>query len=162
MDEVLAAKYGMSPEQVRLGHQRLTELGQEVGMVFDFERVQLGSTFDAHRLAVAVRGTDAEDGLVKNLFAAYFTEGKLLSDPEVLVEAAAAAGIDPDVARAVVEGGEWADEVRHDEATARELGITGVPHFVINGQWAVPGAQDVPTLVTVLRRAWERTEVQVP
>ena len=50
-------------------------------------------------------------------------------------------------------------DVRADEAAARELGITGVPHFVINGAWAVPGAQDVDTLVTVLRRAWERTEV---
>jgi len=48
---------------------------------------------------------------------------------------------------------------RADEAAAQELGVTGVPHFLINGAWAVPGAQDVDTLVTVLRRAWERTEV---
>ena len=51
-----------------------------------------------------------------------------------------------------------ASEVRADEATARDLGITGVPHFLINGKWSVPGAQDVETLVLALDRAWERTE----
>ena len=84
MDEVLARKYGMSPAQVQAGHERLTAMGAEVGMVFDFGAIQLGNTFDAHRLARAARGTPVEDALVKGLFAAYFTEGRLLSDPEVL------------------------------------------------------------------------------
>jgi predicted DsbA family dithiol-disulfide isomerase len=48
--------------------------------------------------------------------------------------------------------------VREDEARARELDIMGVPHFLINGKWAIPGAQDVETMVIVLRRAWARTE----
>jgi predicted DsbA family dithiol-disulfide isomerase len=55
--------------------------------------------------------------------------------------------------------GAYAEAVRSDEAAAQELGITGVPHFIINGKWAVPGAQDVETMVLVLRRAWERSEV---
>ena len=37
-----------------------------------------------------------------------------------------------------------------------------MPHFLINGKWAVPGAQDVETLVILLGRAWERTEVPAP
>jgi predicted DsbA family dithiol-disulfide isomerase len=159
MAEVLAAKYGMNPEQVRVGHERLTSLGNEVGMVFDFERIQLGNTFDAHRLAGSARGTATEDALVKRLFAAYFTDGKLLSDHQVLCDAAAEAGLDPAAARAVLESDAFAAEVRADEEAARELDITGVPHFAINGKWAVPGAQDVETLLIVLRRAWERTEV---
>jgi predicted DsbA family dithiol-disulfide isomerase len=158
MDEVLAAKYGMSPEQVRAGHERLTSLGREVGLEFDFGRIQLGNTFDAHRLAQSARDTEAEDAVVKGLFAAYFTEGRLLSDHDVLVDVATAAGMDPESARAVLESDAFAAEVRSDEATAQEHGITGVPHFVINGRWAVPGAQDVETMVTVLQRAWERTE----
>ena len=52
----------------------------------------------------------------------------------------------------------YASDVRADEATARDLGITGVPHFLINDKWSVPGAQDVETLVLTLDRAWERTE----
>ena len=158
MAEVLARKYGMSPEQVRAGHERLTSLGREVGMDFQFDRIQLGNTFGAHRLAQAARGTAVEDALVKQLFGAYFTEGKLLSDHDVLLATATAAGMDPDVAAAVLAGDAHAADVRADEATAQQLGITGVPHFVVNGKWAIPGAQDTETLVLALNRAWERTE----
>jgi predicted DsbA family dithiol-disulfide isomerase len=159
MQEMLEIKYGMSPDQVRAGHERLTAMGSDVGMAFNFERIQLGNTFDAHRLAQAARGTAAEDGLVKGLFGAYFTEGQLLSDPDTLRDVAAVAGLDDEIVTAVLERGTEADAVRADETAAQELGITGVPHFLINGAWAVPGAQDVDTLATVLDRAWERARV---
>jgi predicted DsbA family dithiol-disulfide isomerase len=159
MEEILAHKYGMSPAQVQAGHDQLTTMGAEVGMEFHFDRAQLGSTFDAHRLAQAARGTEAEDAVVKRLFGAYFTDGELLSDHDTLRNAAAEAGLKAELVSRVLESDIHADDVRADEAAATELGITGVPHFVINGAWAVPGAQDVDTLVTVLRRAWERTEV---
>jgi predicted DsbA family dithiol-disulfide isomerase len=159
MEQVLAAKYGMSPAQVHEGHARLTSLGEEVGMTFDFDRIRLGSTFDAHRLTQSVRGTASEEAVVKGLFAAYFSEGRQLSDPAVLTEVGVSAGLDAEDVRAVVESDRFTAEVRADEAEARELDVTGVPYFLINGKWAVPGAQDVETLVTVLRRAWERTEL---
>jgi protein disulfide-isomerase len=159
MEEVLASKYGMSPAQVQAGHDRLTALGHEVAMNFDFGAIQLGNTFDAHRLARAARGTPVEAALVKGLFAAYFTDGRLLSDPEVLRAVADGAGLDPELTNAVLEGDRWTDEVRQDEHEARQREITGVPHFLINEKWAIPGAQDVETIVLLLRRAWERTEV---
>jgi predicted DsbA family dithiol-disulfide isomerase len=148
----------MSPAQVHAGHERLTSLGAEVGMDFHFEQAQMGNTFDAHRLARAARGTAAEKDLVKGLFGAYFTEGALLSDHEALARVAAEAGLDHEVVAAVLSSDAYAADVRADEATARELGITGVPHFLINGKWSVPGAQDTDTLVLALDRAWERTE----
>jgi predicted DsbA family dithiol-disulfide isomerase len=159
MEEILAAKYGRSPAQVAVGHERMTAMGAEVGMEFHFDRVQLGNTFDAHRVAQAARGTPVEEAVVKGLFGAYFTEGSLLSDHRTLEQTATAAGLDPDLVRGVLAGDAHAGDVRADELAARELGVTGVPHFVINGAWAIPGARDVDTLVTVLRRAWERTEV---
>ena len=158
MEEILAAKYGRSPEQVAAGHERMTAMGAEVGMEFHFDRVQLGNTFDAHRVAQAARGTPVEEAVVKGLFGAYFTDGSLLSDHQTLQQTATAAGLDPDLVSRVLAGDAHTEDVRADERAAQELGITGVPHFVINGAWAVPGAQDVDTLVTVLRRAWERAE----
>ena len=148
----------MTPAQVQAGHERLTALGHEVGLEFRFDRIQPGNTFDAHRLALAARGSAVEEALVKRLFAAYFTEGELLSDPEVLRRAAADVGLDPELVAAVLGGDAWETEVREDEAVAHEMGITGVPYFVLNGMLAVPGAQDVDTLVAALERAWERRE----
>jgi predicted DsbA family dithiol-disulfide isomerase len=158
MDEVLASKYGMNAAQIHAGHERLSSMGREVGMDFQFDRIQLGNTFDAHRLARAARGTPAESDLIKGLFGAYFTEGRLLSDHEVLLDVARHAGLDPGAAAAVLAGDAHASDVRGDEAAAQALGITGVPHFVIEGKWSVPGAQDVETLVRALNLAWERTE----
>jgi predicted DsbA family dithiol-disulfide isomerase len=159
MEGVLATKYGMSPTQVQAGHDRLTAFGREVGMDFDFAAIQLGSTFDAHRVAQAARGTEAEEAVVKGLFAAYFTDGQLVSDHGVLLKVATAAGMDAASVEQVLECDAFTGEVRADEQAAAEMGVTGVPHFVINGKWAIPGAQDVETMVLVLRRAWERTEV---
>jgi predicted DsbA family dithiol-disulfide isomerase len=153
VEEMLTAKYGMSAEQVRAGHDRLAALGREVGMEYHFDRLQLGNTFDAHRLARAARGMPAEDALIKGLFAAYFADGQLLSDHEVLYGRAVAAGMPPDVASAVLESDAHAGDVRADERAARESGIIGVPHFVIDDAWAVPGAQDVDTLLVALERA---------
>ena len=156
MEEVVAAKYGTSVEYVRAGHARLEALGREAGVVFDFERVQLASTFDAHRLAQAARGHPSHDALVRGLFSAYFAEGRLLSDHAVLHDVATTAGLDAHLADKVLGGDAYADEVRADEAAATERGVTGVPYFLLNGAWPVPGAQDVETMGIVLRRAWSR------
>jgi len=156
MAEAVAAKYGMHREQVRAGHARMTALGREVGFTFEFERVQLGNTFDAHRLAQAARGGPAERTLVRGLFDAYFTQGRLLSDHGVLREVAASAGLDADLVEEVLGGERYAGEVRADEAEAGVLCVTGVPFFLVAGAWPIPGAQDVETLSIVLRRAWSR------
>jgi predicted DsbA family dithiol-disulfide isomerase len=158
MTEMLSTKYGMSPAQIQAGHERLTSLGAEVGMEFHFERAQMGNTFDAHRLARAARGTATEKDLVKGLFGAYFTQGLLLSDHAVLAEVAGKARMDEQAVAAALASEAYAADVRADEAAARDLGITGVPHYLVNGKWSIPGAQDVETLVLALERAWERTE----
>jgi len=155
-EEAVARKYGMPPERVRAGHAQLTALGAEVGFTFDFDRVRLGNTFDAHRLTQAVRGTQWEAALVQRLFAARFSEGRQLSDHDVLRDAARSAGVPEQIIDEVLESTAYAGEVRADEAAATELDVTGVPYFLINDAWPVPGAQDVETLGIVLQRAWSR------
>ena len=142
----MAAKYGhergAGPGRARAARA----LGDEVGLAFHFDRVQLGSTFDAHRLAQAARGTECEDALVKELFVAHFTEGRQLSDHEVLRDVAASVGLAEHITDKVLAGEAYADAVRADEAAAQELGVTGVPYFLIGGAWPVPGAQDTETI----------------
>jgi predicted DsbA family dithiol-disulfide isomerase len=157
MVDAVAAKYGTTPARVRQRYEHLAALGRDVGLEFDFDQVKLGSTFDAHRLAQSARGNAGEDALLQGLFRAYFTEGLLLSDHGVLRAVAAAAGLDDGVTEKVLAGDLFAREVRLDEADAQERDVTGVPFFLINGAWPIPGAQDVETLLIVLRRAWSRS-----
>jgi predicted DsbA family dithiol-disulfide isomerase len=157
MDEAVAAKYGISRERARAGHERLAELGRAEGFTFDFERVRLGSTFDAHRLAQAARGTAAEPGLLRALYRARFSEGRQLADGAVLRQVAAEAGLGERLAEAALRDEAYADAVRRDEEAALDLDVMGVPHFLLNGAWPIPGAQDTETFLIVLRRAWERS-----
>jgi predicted DsbA family dithiol-disulfide isomerase len=156
MEAAVAAKYGLSAERVRAGHDQITALGKEVGLAFDFGRVQLGSTFDAHRLAQAARGTESEGRVVRELFAAHFSEGRQLSDHEVLRDVARSTGLPGHVAENVLATDAYADAVRADEAAAADYGVSGVPLFLIGGVWPVPGAQDIETMLLLLRRAWSR------
>ena len=146
MDEVLARKYGMTPAEATAANLRMTELA---------DRVQIGNTFDAHRL-IHLAAHEGRAGCMKErLLRAYFTEGRAISDPATLAELAVEVGLDPDRVTEVLEGTEFADEVRADEARAMELGSTGVPFFVFDERLGVPGAQPPDVLLRLLVRAWD-------
>ena len=68
-------------------------------------------------------------------------------------------GLDPAEARDVLGSTAYAEPVRADEALAGQLGISGVPFFVIDRRYGISGAQPVETLASVLDTVWaERLE----
>jgi len=154
----LARKYGITREQAVAADEALTATAAAEGLEFHFERAQPGNTFDAHRLLHHARtaGTGLQDVLKERLLVAYFTEGAPIGEPETLVRLAAEVGLDPDECADVLGGDRYADEVRTDEREAMELGVTGVPFFVVDGRFGIPGAQDADTILGVLRRAWTK------
>jgi predicted DsbA family dithiol-disulfide isomerase len=87
-------------------------------------------------------------------------EGKPIGDHDTLVELAAEVGIDADRARTVLADGSFGDQVREDEREATELGITGVPFFVINRRYGVSGAQPPELMLKALTAGWESSDTQ--
>jgi predicted DsbA family dithiol-disulfide isomerase len=87
---------------------------------------------------------------------AYFTDGKNIADIDVLADCAESAGIDRIEAHTFLSGDELVDEVRSEIAEAAEYGVTAVPTFIINGQWSVPGAQDVEMFERIIERILEK------
>jgi len=85
----------------------------------------------------------------------YMTEGAAIGDPATLVTLAGEVGLDAAEATAILDGDRYAKDVRADEAAARDLGITGVPFFVMAGRIGVSGAQPVETMSAMLTKAWE-------
>jgi len=155
MDEVLARKYGMSPEQATDANRRMTELAASVGLEYHLDRVQIGNTFDAHRLLHLAAEEGLDGALKERLLRAYFTEGRAISDPDVLSALTADVGMDDTRVAGVLAGDEFAADVRADEARAMELGSTGVPFFVFDERLGVPGAQPPDVLLRLLTRAWD-------
>jgi predicted DsbA family dithiol-disulfide isomerase len=152
----LSRKYGMSIDQAVAANDRLTRVAAEDGIEMRFDRARSGNTFDAHRLIHLAHDRGVQDAVKERLMLAYFTEGELISDHDTLVRVVAEAGLDADDARAVLDGDAYADAVRADEETAMELGITGVPFFVVDHKFGISGAQPVDTIVSVLDRAWAK------
>jgi predicted DsbA family dithiol-disulfide isomerase len=156
--ERLARKYGMTRDQALKANARLTAMAAAEGLDFHFERVRPGRTFDAHRLLhhAGLAGAAVQGALKDRLFAAYFTEGAAVGRPEVLADLAADVGLDPDECAAVLASDRYAAEVRAEEQAALDIGVTGVPFFLLDGRFGIPGAQDAETILAVLRRAWAK------
>jgi predicted DsbA family dithiol-disulfide isomerase len=156
--DYLARKFG-SPAALDGVRGRLAHVGAEVGIDFRWAGKRRVNTFDAHRLAVwgeEVRGPEVRAALEQRLFRAYFTGNDDVSDHAVLSALAADVDLDAAAAAEALATGSGGDRVRAEEAQATEVGISAVPTFVIEGRWAIPGAQDVDTFVQVLQRAAER------
>ncbi len=159
MAEHLAAKYGMTVEQAADRLESLDRLAAAEGLEYDLARTKGGNTFAAHRLIHLGYERDPDTGaaLKEALLEAYFVRLLPVTEPDVLREIGVKAGLDPDEVQEVIDSDRYAGEVRRDEAEAAALGCTGVPFFVFDRAFAVPGAQDPDTFLATLRRAWERS-----
>jgi predicted DsbA family dithiol-disulfide isomerase len=136
----LTRKYGRTPAQIADAQARIRERGAEAGFTFG-PRDHVWNTFDAHRMLhwAQLEGKGAE--LKRALLRAYHGEGRNPAARDVLLESAHAVGLDPQRAAAIVDSREFADEVRARERHWREQGVSGVPFVVINGKYAIEGAQ---------------------
>ncbi len=147
------AKFG-SAEASRVIDARLAAVGASVGIAFAFDKMRrTPNTFDAHRLLWLAHREGVQDQLAERLFAAYFLEGGNVGDYALLADAGAAAGLDRRSAERFLAGTEGAAEVRAEEARAWQLGIQGVPHFIVNGAYAVSGAQNPEILAAAFEEA---------
>lgn len=153
--EHLASKYGTSLEQAHAMNERMTETAAADGLEFRFDLARGGSTFDAHRLLHLAAAHGRQHELKERLMRAYLGEGELMSDHATLSRLAAEAGLPGDEVRDTLATDRYAADVREDEATARGLGISAVPFFVIDRRFGLAGAQPPEVLGEGLRRAWE-------
>ncbi|MDB4886058.1 MAG: dsbA [Gemmatimonadetes bacterium] len=159
--ELLARKYRMPLAQAEAMNARMTAAAAEEGLDFHFERVKVGNTFDAHRLVHLAHASGLQDAMKERLMRAYLTEGLAIGTQEVLQRLAEDVGLDAEQVRATLASDRFADEVRGEENDARELGITGVPFFVLGGKYGVSGAQSPDTLLEAIRQAYAETEPKV-
>jgi predicted DsbA family dithiol-disulfide isomerase len=148
--DVLARKYGMSPERVAQMTEHVRQMGEAEGIAFAFDRARSGNTFDAHRLIHHAQGRGKGDAMKERLMQAYFTEGELVSDHDTLVRLAEEVGLEPGAARAALVDDATAQAVRSDEGAARVMGVSGVPFFVFEGKYGVSGAQPTEVFSQVL------------
>ncbi|RKS80557.1 putative DsbA family dithiol-disulfide isomerase [Motilibacter peucedani] len=150
LNDHLADKFGGDVEAMQA---HVTGLAAGEGLEFNMDKALAVNTRDAHRLLVLARERGLQAEAKERLLRAYFTEGRNVGDLFTLAEIGVEAGLDGDEVRSWLASDSGAAEVDEELATARDIGITAVPTFVIDRRYAVQGAQEAPTLLRVLERA---------
>ncbi|WP_028081495.1 DsbA family oxidoreductase [Solimonas soli] len=153
--EHLGRKYGMTPEQLKQNGQALVQRAASVGFTIDLDkRDRIYNTFDAHRLLhwAGTLGEKPQAALKLALLRAYHSEGRDVSDRDVLKNVAAEAGLDAAAAAQVLVSGQYASEVRADERFFLEQGIRSVPAVILDRQYLISGGQPPDVFEDALRQ----------
>jgi predicted DsbA family dithiol-disulfide isomerase len=149
----LARKLG-GKDAVDRAHAMLQKLGEDVGIRYNFEAIKIGpNTLDAHRMLhwAMTEGREVQDKVATALFKANFEEGRNVGDPAVLADIAEQSGLDRKVIENLLATDADKDTVLSEIDAAQKMGVTGVPFFIIDGQYAVSGAQTPDVFVNALR-----------
>ena len=153
--EAYAKKFGGAERAAQI-IDHVTEIAGGEGLEFHMDRALRANTLLAHRLLFLAEGSGQQYALKERLLQAYFCDGLDIGDPDVLADCAAEIGMPHDEVRAYLDSTDGSAEVQQMLRAAADAEITAVPTFVLDGRWAVPGAQDPETFVNVIRRLLQR------
>jgi predicted DsbA family dithiol-disulfide isomerase len=157
--EYMIAKFG-SEERLHDIHSQVAGLGEIEGIRFNFGAIEVSpNTLDAHRLVRWAASPQSPPGtqtqVVRRLFELYFEEARDIGDHAVLAEAAGECGMDAALVETLLASNADADSVRAEIDTAAQMGVRGVPCFLLEGKYAIMGAQDANVLADAMRKVAE-------
>jgi predicted DsbA family dithiol-disulfide isomerase len=154
INQYLADKKGWTLQYAQQMNAYVTSMAADAGLTYNMDKAVVANSFNAHRFTHYAKkhgkGIEAEE----QLFKAYFTDGKNVDDADTLAHLGAEIGLNPAEITSMLAGNEYAEDVKHDIAEAGYLGISGVPFFVMNGKYAVSGAQAVSVFAETLDKAF--------
>jgi predicted DsbA family dithiol-disulfide isomerase len=138
----IAAKFGSTAQASRI-YAAVAEAGHSEGIDFAFDRIRrTPNTTEAHRLIRFATQRGRPEEVVEGLFRGYFLEGQDIGDRDTLAEIATEAGFERNEVTAYLAGNAGREEMLAEERSARRLGINAVPCFIVDGGYAISGAQE--------------------
>ncbi|WP_353186229.1 DsbA family oxidoreductase, partial [Bosea sp. (in: a-proteobacteria)] len=142
---------------------KLSEAALESGVTFNWTKVTKSvNTRLAHMLVAAASTVQRGSDMTAALFKAYWQDGRDVGDLETLVGIAVEQGFDEQAARDELANDELRETVIGLENHAREVGVTGVPFFIIDGKLAVSGAQPPDVWGQVFRQVLAAQQPEMP
>ncbi|MCZ6657884.1 MAG: DsbA family oxidoreductase [Gammaproteobacteria bacterium] len=152
----LEASYGDRADRSKIP-ERIRIEAEDVGLDLDFGAIEkMPNTLQAHRLLSYAESTGTQHELAEVLFEYYFCEGKDVGDVEVLVDAGESVGMDASRVRTYLRSEADVESLREQFARATELGVSGVPYYLLAGRFGIPGAQTPDVIGQFIERAKER------
>jgi len=156
--EYLETKFG-GPDRAKEIYGRIEQAAGDAGLTVAFDKIgRTPNTMDAHRLIRWAKSTGQQNAIVNQLFHRYFENGEDISDHEVLLEVAESAGMERDVVQKLLDSDADREMLAEEDATARQMGVTGVPTFIVGGRYVLQGAQPAETWVKVINELAQAAE----
>jgi predicted DsbA family dithiol-disulfide isomerase len=153
--EYLATRKGISRPQVEAMHAQVTEMAKNAGLEYHLDKSVMANSFKAHRVIALAKEKGLGDLAEECLFHATFIGGKDFGDTEVLKEIGLEIGLSSDEVDEALTNDVYAYQVTSDINEAREIGVTGVPFFVIDRKYAVSGAQAPQSFLQAIKKAYD-------
>ncbi|MFD1504760.1 DsbA family oxidoreductase [Georgenia yuyongxinii] len=158
--DFLAGHKRMPKDQVTQMLAQVTQIADGEGLDYDFDNVKHTKTLKAHELLHLAKAKGLQLELMERLFSAYFEQGRHVGHEDDLLAVAAEAGLDVEEARKALADGTYRAAVQADIAAAQQIGIQGVPFYIIGEKYGVSGAQNPEVFGEALRRASEDSTVE--
>ena len=149
--DYMLAKFG--EERLKTIHDPLIEAGRELGVPYDFDAItRTPNTLDAHRLIRWSHTVGLQHEMAERLFMAYWSEGQDVGDRDVLAACAGEVGINAAQIRELLDSEQDVEETKTEILHATNIGVTGVPTFILAQSYALVGAQSPEVLVDAISR----------
>jgi predicted DsbA family dithiol-disulfide isomerase len=155
--EYFREKKGFPEAQAQQMIGQVLQMGKGAGIDFNFEKALITNTFSAHKLLHLAKKHNKTTEMEEALFIAHFIDGKNVGDLETLIALAESLNIDKEEARQALTSEEFNDEINQDILEAKNNGVSGVPFFILNGKYAVSGAQPVELFENALQQTYNET-----
>ena len=151
----LATKYGKDKAWAKEMTDNMTQNAKNSGLDFHFEKAILANSHNAHRLLHLAKKYDLGNELKEQLLKAYLTDGKDVNNLETLSALAQQVGLEKTEVKEVLYSTAYSEEVQKDIMMAQQIGVQGVPFFVLDNKYAISGAQPEEVFLDALEKTWE-------
>lgn len=152
--DYLSRSKGMPIEQAKQMTKQVVDMAANAGLTINFDTNVPANTFDAHRLIHLAAKNGLQDLAEEKLFEAHFVNSRNIGEKDVLIDIASEIGLDKNETEQVLNGDQFAEAVRYDIYESQNLGIRGVPYFVMDRKYGVSGAQPVEAFTEALTQSF--------
>ncbi|WP_339214407.1 DsbA family oxidoreductase [Solibacillus sp. FSL W8-0372] len=160
--EELQHKYQISLDEVKKMTANVKDRAKEVGLDYNFDEMKSANTVKAHRLAKWAETEGKGKDFTERVLKAYFLEGKAIGQTDVLLALVKEVNLSVEKAKQVIENDDYMKEVEQDIAVAQNLGVRGVPFFVIDNKYGISGAQPQEVFEQTIEKAAQELGLRKP
>lgn len=165
MHQFLAKHKGIPVEEAKGMNDYVTNMAAQTGLTYNFDKAIPANSFNAHRFLHFSKQYGKQEEAEEKLFSAYFTNGKNIDDAQTLIEVATELHLDVTALAGAMTGDSYVQEVLNDVEEAQQLGVRGVPFFVLNRKYAISGAQESDVFLDTIVKAfaeWQQENKPAP